>query len=134
MSENDFAILFAVHAEAVITILFGFVSITSGFLAAAYLVARTIPKMLAAVLVGLYSVAGLALIGYCERHAQLLMAIRDQLKDIGANWHTAVIENQLINPVLSYTLIVSMLTIYIASVWFFFYARNTEPIERNKRN
>ena len=126
MTEADFATLFPVHAEAVITILFGFVSITSGFLAATYLVAQTIPKLLAVVLVSLYSVAAIALIGYCERHVQLILAIREQLREIGADWHVVVSENQIINPVLNYALIASMLAIYVASVWYFFYVRNTQ--------
>jgi hypothetical protein len=101
MTEADFATLFVEHADAVVTILFGFVSITSGFLAASYLVARSIPKFLAIVLVGLYSVAGLALIGYCERLAHLFMDIRGHLIDMGANCHTEVTYHHLIYRFLS---------------------------------
>lgn len=127
MTEADFALLFREHTDAVVTILFGFVSITSGFLAASYLVAKTIPKFLAFVMVALYSVAALGLIGYCERHAQVVIGIRDKLVEFDANWHVAVTEPQFILPSLSYAMIGAMLAIYVACVWYFFYARGSAP-------
>ncbi len=123
MTEAELAELFGDHAEAVVTILFGFASITSGFLAATFLVAKSIPTLLASVMVGLYSFMAFAVIGYCERHSALLVAIRGELKSLGANWHTAVVEPQWVLPALSYSLVFSMVAIYAASVIYFLHAR-----------
>ena len=124
MTEADFALMFREHTDALVTILFGFVSITSGFLAATYLVAKELPQFLANVMVALYSVAGIALIGYSERHAQVILGIREKLVEFNSSWHVAVTEPQFVLPTLSYAMISSMFVIYLASIWYFFHARN----------
>ncbi|MGK0224643.1 MAG: hypothetical protein ACI9ON_003900, partial [Limisphaerales bacterium] len=53
MTEADFAALFHDHADSVVTILFGYFSVTSAFLVASYLTARTLPTTLTYVVVAL---------------------------------------------------------------------------------
>jgi hypothetical protein len=127
VTEADFAALFHDHADSVVTILFGYFSVTSAFLVATYLTARTIPAMLAYVVVALYSIAALSLIGYCHRHSATLIKIREELNEMGATWHTAVSEPSFILPILNYTMIFSMLAIFFASIWYYFHARAEGP-------
>ena len=92
MSESEIANLFIGHVDSFVTILFGYFSITSAFLVASYLAARTIPTLLAYVMVSLYSTVALALIGYAQRHGVVAVALRNELKQLGVDWHTAATE------------------------------------------
>ncbi|MEH6543718.1 MAG: hypothetical protein V7721_07230 [Porticoccaceae bacterium] len=124
MSESEIANLFIGHVDSFVTILFGYFSITSAFLVASYLAARTIPTLLAYVMVSLYSTVALALIGYAQRHGVVAVALRNELKQLGVDWHTAATEPSIILPTLQNMMVVSMLVIFVASIWYFFYARN----------
>ena len=121
--EIELAALFQSHADSVATLLFGYFSVTSAFLGASYFVATTLSRGLATVVVALYSVTGLALIGYCERHGALLVQIRTELVRLDVSWHTAVSEPSFVLPSLNYTIVAAMFAIYIASIWYFFNAR-----------
>ncbi|MGK0261055.1 MAG: hypothetical protein ACI96M_004511 [Candidatus Azotimanducaceae bacterium] len=126
MTEADFAALFHDHADSVVTILFGYFSVTSAFLVASYLTARTLPTTLTYVVVALYSFAALSLIGYCHRHSTLLLEIWEELVNRGAYWHTAVSEPSLVLPILNYTMVFSMLAIFFASIWYHFHAKTSD--------
>ncbi len=76
-------------ADSVVTVLFGYFSITSAFLAAGYLVGPSLPKVLRRTIVGLYSFMALTLIAWCERYVQSLIILRDLMRE-GASWHVAV--------------------------------------------
>jgi hypothetical protein len=131
MNEADAAMLFNEHVDSFVTILFGFFSITSAFLVAAYLGARIVPAFLAYITVALYLSTALALTGYAERHMQVALGLRGELKRLGANWHAVVTEPENLFPVLTYTMVGSMLSILFASVWYFFYARHQNLNEGN---
>ena len=126
MTEADLSILFHAHADSVVTILFGYFSVTSAFLVASYLAARSLPIVLTYVVIALYTLAALSLIGYCERHAELLINIREELRAAGVMWHTAVSEPRYVLPILNYTMVGSMLAIYFASIWYHFHARSVD--------
>ena len=126
MTEADLATLFHGHADSVVTILFGYFSVTSAFLVASYLTARTLPTLLTYVVVALYSIAALSLIGYCHRHGTLMIEIREELIRLGATWHIAVTEPGFVLPTLNYTMVFAMLAIFFASIWYHFHARASE--------
>lgn len=128
MSEAEIGMLFNEHVDSFVTILFGYFSVTSAFLVAAYLAAKTVPTLLAYVMVSLYSTVALALIGYAQRHGEVSVGLRLELKRVGANWHVGSTEPDFILPLLQNMMVFSMLAIFFASVWFFFYARNAKEL------
>jgi hypothetical protein len=123
MSEADYSMLFQAHGESAIDILFGFFSVTSAFLAAVYMAGKDFPKLLAVVVVGLYSFTAITLIGLCERHISVLIAAQQKLKQLGATWHPLVNEPDFVLPVMTYLIVVSMGTVFLASVWYFVHVR-----------
>ena len=126
MSEAEIGLLFNEHVDSFVTILFGYFSITSAFLVASYLAAKVIPTLLAYVLVFLYSTTGLALIAYAQRHGQVCAGLQHELKTIGATWHVVATEPVWLFPLMTNTMVFSMLAIFVASVWYFFYARKSD--------
>ena len=122
MSEAEFASLFQSHTDSVANLLFGYFSVTSAFLVASYLAAKSLSRNLRIVVIALYSVTALTIVGYCNRHAAIVVAIRDELIALDATWHTAVSEPSFILPTLNNTIVVSMLAIYAASIWYHFHA------------
>ena len=118
--------LFNEHVDSFVTILFGYFSITSAFLVASYLAARTIPKLLAYVLVVLYATTALSLIGFAQRHSEVCIGLQHELILAEANWHAVATEPVWLFSLMTNTMVFSMLAIFIASVWFFIYARTTE--------
>lgn len=130
MSEAEFANLWVEHTGAIFSAVFGFASIASGFLAATYLVASTIEKALANVVVFFYTVIMLALIGGIQRHGATLMGIRDQLVSANAQWHPAVTEPQILLPLLTNSIVIGMLAIFASSLWYFFHVRRKGVGER----
>ncbi|MGR8946486.1 MAG: hypothetical protein ACU84Q_00460 [Gammaproteobacteria bacterium] len=126
MPEADTALLFNEHVNSFVQILFGFFSITSAFLVASFLAARVVPLLLAYVMVFLYASTAAALIGYAERHMQVALGLRDELKKQGATWHVVVTEPEYVFPLLTNSMVISMCAVLIASVWYFFYARKNK--------
>lgn len=122
MSEAELASLFQNHTDSVANLLFGYFSVTSAFLVASYLAAQSLSRSLRIVVLALYSVTALTIVGYCNRHATVAVAIREELRALGATWHTAVSEPSFILPSLNNTIVVSMLAIYAASIWYHFHA------------
>lgn len=84
MTEANTALLFNQHVDSFVTILFGYFSVTSAFLGASFLAARVVPKLLAYVMVFLYGFTAIGLIGYAERHVQVALGLRSELKEHGA--------------------------------------------------
>ena len=82
MTEAEIAVLFNEHVNSFVTIFFGYFSIISAFLAASYLAAKLIPKLLACAMVALYSTTSLALIAYAERHDQVCVGLRGEPKKL----------------------------------------------------
>ena len=125
MNEVDVALLFQATADGLTTLVFGYVSITSGFLAATYLVGRTAPRELAFVMVALYSVASIVLIVYCERHATSMVLYQGLLRDIGATWHISVQEPPMLLRTVSTALVISLAAIFACSLWYFYFVRKS---------
>ena len=129
MSEADFAHLFVEHVDTLFSVVFGFASITSGFLAAAYLAAQSIQTSLVRVLICFYSVIDLALIGASQRLVATLVGIRTRLVMENADWHPVVTEPQSIFPIMGNAIVVAMAAIYVAPLWYFFHVRNMSDSE-----
>ena len=125
MSEAELANLFHAHTETFTVMLFGYFSVTSAFLAAIYLVGKTLPPLLAYVILALYAVTALTLTGLAERHINLVIDIRNELASVGANWHSAVSEPQFILPTATYAGIFSMFAIFCVSIVYFFHTRKS---------
>ena len=126
MSEADLGLLFNEHADSFVTILFGYFSITSAFLVASYLAAKIIPRLLAVVMILLYSTTALALIGYAQRHGEVTVGLGRELRNIEATWQVVATEPEWLLPLMQNLMVFSMLAIFIASIWFFFYSRHTK--------
>ena len=124
MSEADLSMLFHAHGDSLLTVLFGYFSIASAFLIAAYLAAPLIPPRLAQLIVTLYSFTAIVLMGMINRQGALIVSVRDQLALAGATWHDAVSEPQFILPTVMNALVIIMLAFYIASIVYFFHARS----------
>jgi hypothetical protein len=131
VTEAEAALLFNQHVDSFVTILFGYFSVTSAFLVASFLGARVVPKLLAYVMVFLYGFTAIALIGYAERHVQVALGLRSELKRHGASWHIVVTEPEVMLPFTSYTMVTAMAAILVASIWYFFYARGTSDNGRD---
>lgn len=126
MSEAEIGLLFNEHVDSFVTILFGYFSITSAFLVASYLAAKVIPKLLAIVMILLYSATALALIAYAQRHGEVAVGLSRELRTLGVTWQIVATEPDWFLPLLQNSMVFSMFAIFVASVWFFFYARNTK--------
>ncbi len=125
MSEAEIGLLFNEHVDSFVTILFGYFSITSAFLVASYLAAKEIPPLLAYVMVILYSGTTLGLIAFAQRHGEVAAGLGRELRNLGVTWQVVATEPEWLLPLLTNTMVFSMLAIFFASVWFFFYARQT---------
>ena len=123
MTDFELAYLFNVHVETIVTMLFGYFSITSAFLIAAYLTAHTLHRFIAWVVVALYSVTSLALFIITYRFSQMLIGIRSGMSDNMMTWHPGVTEHPLILPLVFYSLAFALVAIFFASIWFFYMAR-----------
>ena len=122
MSEYELVTLFNSHIETMIAIFMAFVSTTSAFLIVTYLAATEFPRFLARVTVGLYSITSLTLMGIGERQAATIIGLRSQMEGV-VFWHPAVYEAEWILPTALYSIIVTMLFLFVSSLWFFFFTR-----------
>ncbi len=122
MTDFELAYVFNEHVETQVTMLFGYFSITSAFLVASYLTAHSLSRFLAWVVIALYSVASLALIIISHRYVQMLVGIRNQMSE-SMLWHPAAYEAPFLLPLTFYLINISLLAIFIASLWFFRIAR-----------
>jgi hypothetical protein len=123
MTDFELSYLFNEHVETMVTMLFGYFSITSAFLVATYLTAHTLARFIAWVVIALYSVTSLALFIISYKYVQMVVGIRDAMRDHMMSWHPGVTEHPLILPLTFYSIAFGLLAIFVASLWFFYIAR-----------
>ena len=123
MSEADLFDLWFAHTDAILTLLFGHFSVTSAFLAVAYLAGKEISRSLSAIVVALYSVMTVALIVSVERHGVAALSVRDELAARGSAWHSLMTEPQAILPITTYALVTTMTVFFVVSILYFFQMR-----------
>ena len=131
MSDFEMAYLFNEYVDVIFTILFGYISVTSGFLTVTYFVGAKLPRFIAGVVVSLYSVASIPLIVVAFRYARMLDAIRNKMGD-SLQWHPAAYEPHLFIPLTFYTFATCLLAIFIASIWYFYRVRVSGQVLQDK--
>ena len=125
MTDFELSYLFNEHVETIVTMLFGYFSITSAFLVAAYLTAHTLARFIAWVVIALYSTTSIALFIITYKFAQMVIGIRDAMVENNMMWHPGVTEHPLLLPVTFYSIAFALLAIFLSSLWFFHIARHS---------
>ena len=90
MSHYELTDLFYNHFSLSVAIFMAFVSATSALLGIAFFASHLIPKILVRVVMLTYVTTSVFLISAFQRNAELMIVIRDQMKEI--KWHLAVSE------------------------------------------
>ena len=125
MTETDILLAELCNSSAttLVEVFFGFISMTSAFLAVGYFTAKKLSSPLVSLAVALYSITSLVFIAGAQRQATLLVAIREQMGE-NLSWHPVTYEAQWILPVVFFGLLGIMALLFVGSVWYFFYTRN----------
>lgn len=132
MTEFEMAYLFDVHVETIVTILFGYFSITSAFLVATHLAARSLPRLITWVVVALYSVTSVTLVIIVFRYVTAVIGIRDAMVKNGMMWYPAAGELSIFLPLAFYGASSALAAIFVASLWYFRIVRRDGAFELSK--
>ena len=119
MSGYELLDSFDSHLASVISFFLAYISATSAFLVVAYLTAPQLPRLVARLVVGLYSLTAVFFLMIFQRHWTSMLTIRDQMADTGLSWYPAVYEPRWILPITMWFGVIVMSVLYVGSVWYF---------------
>ena len=122
MSEYELTELFGQHVELLMTFFMVYVSVTSAFLAAIYLVGDSVSRFLVNIVFVLYTLAALFLTFMTFQVGGVVHAIQGEMREV-LKWHPAAAELPWLVPVSIRFLVGLMVAIYLSCIAYFFYAR-----------
>ena len=122
MSEYELTDSFLNHVELSMTYFMAYLSATSAFLAVAYVAGSEIPRILARVVLAIYSLASVYLIFAFQRITAIYASVRDEMREL-VEWHPAVYEPPWVIPTVAWTAIAVMAMLYISTIWYFMHVR-----------
>ena len=129
MSHYELTDLFYNHFSLSVAIFMAFVSATSALLGIAFFASHLIPKILVRVVMLTYVTTSVFLISAFQRNAELMIVIRDQMKEI--KWHLAVSEPAWIMIYGVGVGLVTMIMISVGAVWYFYYSAANSRNEKS---
>lgn len=132
MTDFELAYLFDVHVETIVTILFGYFSITSAFLVATHLAAHSLPRLITWVVVALYSATSVTLVVMVFRYTAAVVGIRDAMVKNMMTWYPAAGEPPVWLPLIFYGASSILAAVFVASLWYFHVVRRDGAFETSK--